>query len=71
MNGCGTIINASTAHDWIYFRDSDGDGLYDNSVNCSWTIQAPENMTIEIHVTIKYIECNYDYLKVSVTTASL
>ena len=68
VNNCGAMLNASTTQNWIYFQDSDSDGLYDNSVNCSWTIQAPEDKTIEIHVTIKFIECNYDHLKVSLTS---
>ena len=71
MNDCGAMLNASTTHDWIHFPDIDGDGLYGNSVNCSWTIHALEKMTIEITVTIKYIECNYDYLMVSEFTTSL
>ena len=68
VHDCGAMLNASTTQNWIYFQDSDSDGLYDNSVNCSWTIQAPEDKTIEIHVTIKFIECNYDHLKVSLTS---
>ena len=50
-------------------RDTDNPGLYDNSLDCKWTI-TPENGT-EIHLLIVDLdidpdaECRYDFLKVN------
>ena len=64
---CGATLNATTTPGVLLPYDSDGDGLYDNSVQCSWIILAPENMVIDLQLNITYIQCNYDYIRVSFT----
>ena len=48
--------------------DTDGDGEYDNNVDCRWTIVAASNHEILVRILqmdIEYtIDCEYDYLKV-------
>ena len=49
--------------------DTDGDGKYDNDVDCLWTIEAPEDKLIGIEVLTMDIEpgrrtCFFDFLAV-------
>ena len=64
-NNCSTTRNATTTQARLSSPDSDGDGLYDNNVNCSWSIVAPEGMSVELQIDVKYIECEFDHLKVN------
>ena len=67
LTNCGATLNATTTPGVLLPHDSDGDGLYDNSVQCSWIILARENMVIDLQLNITYIQCNYDYIRVSFT----
>ena len=64
-NNCGQTLNATTTQTWLTAPDSGGDGLYDNSVNCSWSIVAPEGMVVELQIDVKDIECDFDHLEVN------
>ena len=64
-NNCGRMLNATTTQAWLSSPDSDGDGLYDNSVNCSWSIEASEGMVVELQIDVKNIECGFDHLEVN------
>ena len=64
-NNCGRMLNATTTQAWLSSPDSDSDGLYDNSVNCSWSIMAPEGMVVELQIDVKDIECDFDHLEVN------
>ena len=53
--------------------DTDGDGTYDNDVDCLWTIEAPEDKLIGIEVLTMDIEsayraCFFDFLSVIIRT---
>ena len=49
--------------------DSDNDGLYDNNLDCVWTIEASESQIVKLHVQnidIQFDEiCGSDFLEVS------
>lgn len=49
--------------------DKDGDGLYDNNVECKWTIVVAENKCVDLQVMFTDIEvteeCRQDALFVS------
>ena len=64
-NNCDKLLNATATLAWFTSPDSDGDGLYDNNVNCSWTIVAPDDMIIEVQIDVKDIECEFDHLEVN------
>ena len=49
--------------------DSDDDGLYDNNLDCVWTIEASESQIVKLHVQDIDIQmdemCRFDFLEVS------
>ena len=64
-NNCSTTLNATPTQTMISSPDSNGDGLYDNNVNCSWSIVALESMSVELQINVKDIECEFDRLEVN------
>ena len=64
-NNCSTTLNATKTQNMISSPDSNDDGLYDNNVNCSWSIVALEGMSVELQITVKDIECEFDHLEVN------
>ena len=59
---CRADFNSTAG--WISSPDSNGDGWYDNSMNCTWTLFVEQNSVLEILVNITDIECGFDYLQV-------
>ena len=64
--GCGGLLNASSGT--IQSLDYDGDGQYENDLDCVWRIQAPENKVIKLTMGRFILEdsncINYDHLEV-------
>ena len=58
----------TNASGWFNNVDVDGDGLYDNNLDCWWIIVADMYRAIIVNITridVEYdISCGYDYLKV-------
>ena len=63
---CGGILNETSGS--IRSVDRDGDGLYDNNLECVWVIVAPEATVIELKILYMDIEwhktCDSDYVRV-------
>ena len=63
---CGDQLTNTTG--WIRSVDGNGDGLYENNIDCTWIIKAPDFYILEFTVLSMNIEpdviCSYDYLKV-------
>ena len=49
--------------------DSNNDGLYDNNLDCVWTIEASESQIVKLHVQSIDIQrdelCRFDFLEVN------
>ena len=64
---CGSRLTSASG--WIRSPDTDGDGLYENNLDCWWIIVADIYQAITINITAMDIEgdvwCGYDYLKVT------
>ena len=66
---CGSIIlNASIDNGLIKSPDFDGDGLYENNLECSWTIKADIDKIVQLFILEFQLEkdywCRFDNLKV-------
>ena len=67
--GCGSVIlNASIDNGLIKSPDFDGDGLYENNLECSWTIIADIDKIVQLFIIEFQLEkdywCRFDNLKV-------
>ena len=64
---CGVVYRWPRVHQFKSV-DRDGDGMYDNNLNCTWTIVGKEYDIIKLNISsmdIQYGEnCEYDFLKV-------
>ena len=64
---CGGVITDMAG--WFRPLDKDGDGYYENNLNCDWLIIAEEGHLIQLNIGDMQIEeeanCEYDFLKVS------
>ena len=67
MNGCGGLINLTSAS-MIRSLDVDGDGHYEDNLDCIWIIVAPEDKVIRIEFANFSLEASptgcYDVLEV-------
>jgi hypothetical protein len=67
--GCGGVINQTSGT--IQSLDYDGDGQYENSLDCRWTKMAAANSIIVLNFTAFNLEpgdsCPYDYVEVGVS----
>ncbi|XP_053408750.1 cubilin-like isoform X2 [Mercenaria mercenaria] len=65
-HGCGGILNSTSGT--LRAVDSDGDGQYENDLDCRWSIIAANNKVIRLTFTGLDMEdnptCHYDYLKI-------
>ena len=66
---CGDIIfNTSTSKGMINNVDYDGDGLYENNLECTWTIITEQNNIVQLFIFEFDLEeddwCRFDKLKV-------
>ena len=60
---CGGVVNDTK--DRITAPDYDNNALYDDNLNCSWTlINYNDSLKIELIVHVEDIECDYDYIEV-------
>ena len=63
---CGTVL--TDAIGWFQSVDHDGDGIYDNNIDCWWLISTDLHYAIELNITHLDVEdheiCGYDFLKV-------
>ena len=68
---CGTVLTGPS--DVIESPDQDGDGHYENFVNCLWTLRLHDDsvivfdifeMDIQMESKIKTFNCTADYLEV-------
>ena len=63
---CGTVLSNFTG--WLGSEDTDGDGTYENDVDCWWLIATNLYYAIELNITSLDIEdhiiCGYDFLEV-------
>ena len=63
---CGGILTANSGV--IMSVDRDGDGMYDNNLECVWVIVAPNTTLIELVFSSMEIEwhknCESDYVRV-------
>ncbi|XP_070174131.1 cubilin-like [Littorina saxatilis] len=67
QNGCGGVVNRTSGV--IRSFDADGDGSYENGLDCYWTIFVSQNKIVYLNVTDLDIEngglsCIYDYVAV-------
>ena len=64
---CGDILNQSSGE--IRSMDRNKDGLYDNNLDCHWTIVCGPNQLVELRILSIELEmvssCFYDYIEVS------
>ena len=65
---CGGILNQSSGE--IQSMDRNEDGLYDNNLDCHWTIVCGPNQIVELRILsieleIRTILCSFDYIEVS------
>ena len=64
---CGVVFRWANA---LEFKsvDRDGDGIYDNNLNCTWTIIGKESDKVQLTITSMDIQvdehCDHDFLKV-------
>ncbi|XP_048237900.1 cubilin-like isoform X1 [Haliotis rufescens] len=67
QQGCGGFLN-NTAGGTVTSVDIDNNGLYENDLNCAWTIMMPDNKLATFNITRMDIEtgsaCSYDALKI-------
>lgn len=68
QHGCGGILNQTNGQ--ITSFDADGDGNYENYLDCRWTIYVGPNMLVTLNITNMDLEfgadCIYDYLAVCI-----
>ena len=62
------ILDASIDNGLIKSPDFDGDGLYENNLECSWTIKADIDKIVQLFILEFQLEkdywCRFDNLKV-------
>ena len=65
---CGDTLNASSGE--IRSLDRNNDGLYDNKLDCHWTILSGPNQLIQLDIVSIQLEeeiwCAFDYLEVGI-----
>ena len=63
---CGGILNESSGE--IRAMDRNNDGLYDNNLECHWSIVCGPNQLVELKIVSidleKDIVCAFDYIEV-------
>ncbi|KAL8607576.1 hypothetical protein ACOMHN_003495 [Nucella lapillus] len=67
QHGCGGVINSTSGV--LRSFDADGNGLYENNLNCGWTFFAGDGKVITFNLTGLNIEhggpnCAYDYVAI-------
>lgn len=64
--GCGGVLNTTTGE--LRSLDADGNGQYENNLDCHWTIVGETNKVIKLNIWGMAIEnnptCMFDYLRV-------
>ncbi|KAJ8306835.1 hypothetical protein KUTeg_014919 [Tegillarca granosa] len=63
--GCGGVLNGTSGR--FSSVDGDGDGLYENNLNCKWIIFVGDNKLVRLTIEDMEIEeaaCRFDYIKV-------
>ena len=64
---CGGILNESSGE--IRAMDRNDDGLYDNNLECHWSILCGPNQLVELQIVSVDVEedtfCSFDYIEVS------
>ena len=64
---CGGVLNQSSGE--IRAMDRNKDGLYDNNLDCHWTIVCGPNQLVELRILSIELEmnifCSFDYIEVS------
>ena len=66
---CGSILNETSGE--FQALDRNNDGLYDNNLDCHWSIVAGDNQLVELRILSIILEegnlCSFDYLEVRKT----
>ena len=64
---CGSILNETSGE--FQALDRNNDELYDNNLDCHWSIVAGDNQLVELRILSIILEeghlCSFDYLEVS------